>query len=40
MIALKQEHDFLTRMEEIERTGQFVSLNEAARELNIHGEGN
>jgi hypothetical protein len=35
MIALKQEHDFLARMEEIEKNGQFMSLEEASRELNI-----
>ena len=38
LIALRQEHDFLTHMEEIERSGEFVSLDEAARELNI-GQG-
>lgn len=35
MIALKQEHDFLTHMEEIEKNGQFVTLEQAAKELNI-----
>jgi len=35
MIALKEEHDFLIHLEEIEKTGDFVSLSEAARELNI-----
>jgi hypothetical protein len=39
MIALKQELDFLARMEDIERNGQFVSLDEAARELNIRSQG-
>jgi len=37
MIALKQEHDFLSHIDEIERTGQFVSLSEAAKELKIVG---
>ncbi|AGB03290.1 hypothetical protein [Methanoregula formicica] len=35
MIALKQEHDFLTHMEEIAKNGKFVRLDEAAKELNI-----
>lgn len=35
MIALKQEHDFLTHMEAIAKNGKFVSLEEAAEELNI-----
>jgi len=38
MISLKQEHDFLARMEQIEKNGQFVSLDEAAKELNIPEE--
>jgi predicted CopG family antitoxin len=33
MIEIKQERDFLAHIEEIEKTGQFVSLSEAAREL-------
>lgn len=37
MIAIKQEHDFLAHIEEIERTGEFVSLSEAAFDLNIKG---
>jgi hypothetical protein len=37
LIALKQEHDFLTHMEEIERSGEFISLDDAARELKIGG---
>jgi ribosomal protein S13 len=36
MIALKQERDFLAHIEEIEKTGRLVSLEEAARELNIN----
>ena len=35
MIALKEEHDFLKHLEEIEKSGDFVSLDEAARELDI-----
>jgi predicted CopG family antitoxin len=35
MIALKEEHDFLMQLEELERTGDFVSLSEAERELEI-----
>lgn len=35
LIALKQEHDFLTHMEEIERSGEFISIDDAARELKI-----
>jgi hypothetical protein len=35
MIAIKQERDFLAHIEEIERTAQFVSLSEAAKELGI-----
>jgi predicted CopG family antitoxin len=37
MIALKEENDFLMHLEEIEKSGDFVSLEEAARELNIKG---
>ncbi|MFA5294824.1 MAG: hypothetical protein WC382_04835 [Methanoregulaceae archaeon] len=37
MIALKEEHEFLMHLERIEKTGDFVSLTEAARELNIKG---
>ncbi|MGB7992809.1 hypothetical protein [Methanoregula sp.] len=36
MIALKQKHDFLTHLEEVKKIGQFVSLEQVARELNIH----
>ena len=35
MIALKEEHDFLAHLEEIEKTGDFVSVREAARKLGI-----
>ncbi|HNW79940.1 MAG TPA: hypothetical protein PKJ91_00500 [Methanoregulaceae archaeon] len=35
MIALKEEHDFQKHLEEIEKSGDFVSLDEAARELDI-----
>ena len=35
MIALKQERDFLTHIEEIEKHGEFVSLKDAAKMLNI-----
>lgn len=35
MIEIKQERDFLAQIEEIEKTGQFVSLSEAAEELGI-----
>jgi hypothetical protein len=37
MIALKEEHDFLMHLEEIEKSGDFVSLAEAAYELKIKG---
>jgi Mn-dependent DtxR family transcriptional regulator len=36
MIALKQERDFLAHIEEIEKHGEFVSLKDAAKMLNIH----
>jgi len=35
MIALKEEHDFLQHLKEIETSGDFISLDEAARELGI-----
>jgi hypothetical protein len=35
MIALKEEHDFLEHLKEIEMSGDFISLDEAARELGI-----
>lgn len=35
MIVIKQERDFLAHIEEIEKTAQFVSLSEAAKELGI-----
>ncbi len=35
MIALKEEHDFLKHLKEIETSGDFISLDEAARELGI-----
>lgn len=38
MIALKEEYDFLMHLKEIEKTGDFVDLTEAARELNISGD--
>lgn len=38
MIVLKEEHDFLLHLQEIEKTGDFIGLDEAARELNIREE--
>ena len=35
LIAIKQERDFLAHINEIEKTAQFVSLSEAAKELGI-----
>jgi predicted CopG family antitoxin len=35
MIALKEEHGFLMHLEDIEKSGDFVSLADAARELDI-----
>jgi hypothetical protein len=35
MIALKQEHDFLAHLEEVEKTGEFMTLDEVAKELKI-----
>jgi len=35
LIALKQERDFLSHIEELEKHGEFVSLNDAAKELNL-----
>lgn len=35
MIALKQERDFLAHIEELEKHGEFVSLKDAAKELDI-----
>ena len=39
MIALKQERDFLAHIEEIEKHGEFISLKDAAKELNIPESG-
>ena len=39
MIALKQERDFLAHIEEIEKHGEFVSLKDAAKMLNIPESG-
>jgi predicted CopG family antitoxin len=39
LIALKQEHDFLAHIEEIEKHGEFLSLKDAAKELNIPESG-
>jgi predicted CopG family antitoxin len=39
LIALKQEHDFLAHIEEIEKHGEFISLKDAAKELNIRKSG-
>ena len=38
MIVLKEEHDFLLHLQEIEKTGDFIGLHEASRELNIREE--
>jgi len=35
MIEIKQERDFLAHIEQIEKTAQFVSLAEAAKELGL-----
>jgi Mn-dependent DtxR family transcriptional regulator len=35
LIALKQEHDFLAHIEELEKHGAYVSLKDAAKDLNI-----
>ena len=35
MIALKQEHDFLAHLEEVKKTGEFMTLDEVANELKI-----
>jgi hypothetical protein len=35
MIAIKQEHDFLTHLEEVKKTGEFMTLDEVAKELKI-----
>jgi len=40
MIALKEEHDFLEHLKEIEKTGDFVTLAEAAQELSSKGAKN
>lgn len=37
MIALKQEHDFLIHIEEIEKAEEFMTLDEVAKELKIGG---
>jgi hypothetical protein len=39
LIALKQERDFLAHIEEIEKHGEFVSLKDAAKMLNIPESG-
>ena len=39
MIALKQERDFLAHIEDIEKHGEFVSLKDAAKLLNIPESG-
>ncbi|MDP2797197.1 MAG: hypothetical protein Q8N94_06785 [Methanoregula sp.] len=39
MIALKQERDFLAHIEEIEKHGKFISLADAAKELDIPESG-
>jgi predicted CopG family antitoxin len=39
LIALKQERDFLAHIEEIEKHGEFISLKDAAQELNIPESG-
>ena len=39
MIALKQERDFLAHIEEIEKHGEFISLKDAAKMLNIPDSG-
>ena len=39
MIALKQERDFLVHIEQIEKHGEFVSLKDAAKMLNIPESG-
>ncbi|MDO9323817.1 MAG: hypothetical protein Q7T80_02560 [Methanoregula sp.] len=39
MIALKQECDFLAHIEEIEKRGEFISLKDAAKMLNISESG-
>jgi len=39
LIALKQERDFLAHIEEIEKLGEFVSLKDAAKMLNIPESG-
>jgi predicted CopG family antitoxin len=39
MIALKQERDFLAHIEEIEKHGEFISLKDAAKMLNIPESG-
>jgi predicted CopG family antitoxin len=39
LIALKQERDFLAHIEEIEKHGEFISLEDAAKELNIPESG-
>jgi predicted CopG family antitoxin len=35
MIEIKQERDFLAHIEEIEKTAEFVSLSDAAKELGL-----
>lgn len=35
LIAIRQERDFLAHLDEIEKTDEFISLSEAAKELNI-----
>lgn len=38
MIVLKEEHDFLKHLEEIGKSGDFVSLADTARELDVIGK--
>ncbi|MHB8164138.1 MAG: hypothetical protein ACYDDV_07275 [Methanoregula sp.] len=39
MITLKQERDFLAHIEQIEKHGEFISLKDAAKILNIPESG-
>jgi hypothetical protein len=39
LIALKQEHNLLAHIEEIEKYGDFIKLKDAAKELNIPESG-
>jgi predicted CopG family antitoxin len=38
LIALKEEHDFQKYLKEIETSGDFISPDEAARELDIKNQ--